>query len=67
MTALSFVSRALQMIEAYKTEKGAEWRYAFAPMTVYGLIARLDGTEVWNRPENRVWKIADGCFVGLHR
>ena len=59
---------ALLMIEAYKTADGAQWRYAFhAPMTVYGLVARLDGTEVWNRPENRVWKIDDRCFVGQHR
>ena len=58
---------ALLMIEAWKTSEGTAWRYAFAPMTVYGLIAKLDGTEVWNRPENRVWKIDDGCCVGLHR
>jgi hypothetical protein len=58
---------ALLMIEAYKTPEGTQWRYAFAAMTVYGLFAKLDGTEVWNRPENRVWKIDDGCCVGLHR
>jgi hypothetical protein len=54
------------MIEAYKTGEGAEWRYALAPMTVYGLIAKLDGKEVWNRPENRIWKIDDSCCVGQH-
>jgi hypothetical protein len=58
---------ALLMIEAYKSPEATEWRYAFAPMTVYGLVARLDETEVWNRPENRVWKIDDRCFVGQHR
>ena len=58
---------ALLMIEAYKTPEGAQWRYALAPMTVYGLIGRLDGTEVWNRPENRVWNIDDRCLVGQHR
>jgi hypothetical protein len=58
---------ALLMIEAYKTPEGPQWRYALAAMTVYGLVAKLDGTEVWNRPENRVWKIDDGCFVGLHQ
>lgn len=58
---------ALLMVEAWKTPEGNKWRYALAPMTVYGLIARFDGTEVWNRPENRVWKIDDGCAVGMHR
>jgi len=57
---------ALLMIEAYKTSAGAEWRYALAPMTVYGLIAKLDGKEIWNRPENRTWKIDDSCCVGSH-
>jgi len=57
---------ALLMIEAYKTSAGTEWRYALAPMTVYGLIAKLDGKEVWNRPENRTWKIDDSCCVGSH-
>ena len=54
------------MIEAYKTSAGTEWRYALAPMTVYGLIAKLDGKEVWNRPENRTRKIDDSCCVGAH-
>ena len=58
---------ALLMIEAYKTPEGTQWRYALAAMTVYGLVAKLDGAEVWNRPENRVWKIDDGCCVGLHQ
>jgi hypothetical protein len=57
---------ALLMVEAWKTEEGTAWRYALAPMTVYGLIAKLDGKEVWNRPENRVWKIDDTCRVGAH-
>jgi hypothetical protein len=57
---------ALLMIEACKTSAGAEWRYALAPMTVYGLIAKLDGKEVWNRPENRIWKIDDSCCIGAH-
>ncbi len=55
------------MIEAWKSPEGIQWRYALAPMTLYGLVAKLDGTEVWNRPENRVWKIDDGCAVGMHR
>jgi hypothetical protein len=58
---------ALLMIEEYTTQAGAEWRYGLAPMTVYGLTGKLDGTEVWNRPENRAWHMDDPYFVGAHK
>jgi len=59
---------ALLMIEACKTGEKAEWRYAIKPMTVYRLIAKLDGQEVWDSPDNRyrAWKREEGCYLGTY-
>jgi hypothetical protein len=59
---------ALLMIEASKTDGKTEWRYAIKPMTVYQLIAKLDGQEVWNSPDNRyrAWKREEGCYLGTY-
>jgi hypothetical protein len=58
---------ALLMIEAYKTDKGTEWRYALARMTVYALRAKLDGAEVWSAPEKLAgqWLFGEPYYVGL--
>ncbi len=60
---------ALLMIEAYKTEKGTEWRYALARMTVYALRAKLDGAEVWSAPEKHApeWLFDEPYYVGQFR
>jgi hypothetical protein len=60
---------ALLMIEAGKTDKGVEWRYAVARMTVYALTATLDGAEVWSQPEKLAgqWRRDEPYCVGLHR
>jgi hypothetical protein len=62
---------SLLLIEAHKTDKGAEWRYALTRMTVYALNGKLDGTQVWSAPE-RVgdelrFRYDEPYFVGLHR
>jgi hypothetical protein len=59
------------LIEAHKTDKGAEWRYALTRMTVYALTGKLDGTQIWSAPE-RVgdelrFRYDEPYFVGLHR
>jgi hypothetical protein len=38
------------MLEAQKGADGAEWRYAFAPMTIYPVRASWKGAEVWSAP-----------------
>lgn len=60
---------ALLMVEAYKTEKGTEWRYALTRMTVYALTAKLDGKEIWSVPERLAgnWAFQDPYYVGLFR
>jgi hypothetical protein len=40
----------LLMIEAGQGPDGPEWRYAFAPMTVYPVRGSWKGKEVWNLP-----------------
>jgi hypothetical protein len=62
---------SLLLIEAHKTDKGAEWRYALTRMTVYELTGKLDGTQVWSAPE-RVgdelrFRYDEPYFVGLHQ
>jgi hypothetical protein len=61
---------SLLLLEAHKTEKGAEWRYALTRMTVYALTGKLDGTQVWSAPErvrNELrFRYDEPYFVGVH-
>ena len=36
------------LLEAYTDERGSRYRYAFAPMSIYGQDARYKDTPVWN-------------------
>jgi hypothetical protein len=36
------------LIEAYQDDKGARYRYALAPLTIFELQVRYKGTEVWS-------------------
>ena len=38
------------LIEAYQGDKGARYRYAIAPMSIYQLEARYKGAPVWSVP-----------------
>jgi hypothetical protein len=62
---------SLLLIEAHKTDKGAEWRYALTRMTVYALTGKLDGEQVWSAPErvgNELrFRYDEPYFVGLHQ
>ena len=58
---------ALLMIEAHRTPDGPRWMYAYAPMTVYALRAKLDGEPIWDRPEKRGWALNEPYYVGLFR
>jgi hypothetical protein len=40
----------LLMIEARPGKQGAEWQYAFAPMTTFEVNASWKDKEVWNKP-----------------
>ncbi|MDR3636294.1 MAG: hypothetical protein P4L84_21000 [Isosphaeraceae bacterium] len=41
---------ALLMIEARQAKDGAEWHYAFAPMTIYALRGLRKSDQVWTLP-----------------
>jgi hypothetical protein len=62
---------SLLLLEAHKTDKGAEWRYALTRMTVYALTGNLDGKQVWSAPErvgNELrFRYDEPYFVGLHQ
>lgn len=42
---------ACLVIEVHRSGKNYTWEYAFFPMTIYSLDAKLDGKAVWNKPE----------------
>jgi len=44
---------AFLMIEAVAGTDGTEWRYAFAPMSIYPLKASYKGREVWSLEDRR--------------
>jgi len=46
---------AILMIEAFQSEDGPQWRYAFCEMTIYALQAFRSGEMVWEKPDRRVF------------
>jgi hypothetical protein len=46
---------ACLLIEIHRSGKNYAWEYAFFPMTIYSLDAKLDGKQVWNKPEAMVF------------
>lgn len=42
-------------IEIHRSGKTYTWEYAFFPMTIYSLDAKLDGKSVWKKPEAMVF------------
>lgn len=51
--ALATDPEAVLMLECVKNENKLNWRYAFGPVTVYALTAKLDGKVVWGIGERR--------------
>ncbi len=43
------------LLEAYKDEKGSRYRYAFAPMSIYGQDARYKDKPVWEMDRRMVF------------
>lgn len=52
----------LVILEAKKTDSGAEWHYALAPCTSRRAVGYLDDKEVWNSDD----QLKNGTFVFLH-
>jgi len=46
---------AILLIEAFQTEQGPQWRYAFSEMTIYALQVFQNGKIVWEKPDRRVF------------
>ena len=46
---------ACLLIEIHRTGKTYAWEYMFCPMTIYSLDVKLDGKQVWNKPEAMVF------------
>jgi len=65
--SLATAPPAMLMIEARSTPAGVDWQYALVPVTVYGLTARLDDREIWNRPETLKWRFDEPFYPGFHR
>jgi hypothetical protein len=51
--ALATDPEAVLMLECAKGESGLHWQYAFGPMSIYALTAKLDGSVVWEIPERK--------------
>ena len=43
------------LLETYKDEKGSRYRYAFAPMSIYGQDARYKDKPVWEMDRRMVF------------
>ena len=53
--ALATDPEAVLMLECAKSESGLVWRYAFGPMSIYALTAKLDGVVVWEISERKIF------------
>ncbi len=54
---------AFLMIEAVAGKDGPEWRYAFAPMSIYALKGSWKGTETWSLDYHRGYQATDPFHV----